>query len=75
MAVLLIFVQFLTMTVAVDAIALQTRGTIATDLIVGLPETVPSGIEGDVYEAYQPYLDVNGNTKYVLCPRFPGNRA
>jgi hypothetical protein len=87
MAVLSIFVRFLALSVAVEAIALQRQGTIATDLIVGLPEAVPSGIEADVYEAYQPYLDVingcipypavdvNGNTKYVLPARFLSNRT
>lgn len=43
------------------------RGTIASDEIVGFPQTVPSGTTGDVYLAYQPYLYVvNG------CVPFPG---
>ena len=54
---------------------LQNRGTIASDEIVGFDQTVPSGITGEVYLAYQPYLyvvngcvpfpavDAEGNTK------------
>jgi len=43
------------------------RGTIASDEIVGFDETVPSGTEGTLYLAYQPYLKVvNG------CVPFPG---
>lgn len=43
------------------------RGIIASDEIVGFPQTVPSGTTGDVYLAYQPYLYVvNG------CVPFPG---
>jgi hypothetical protein len=56
---------------------LERRGTIASDEIVGFPETVPSGTVGDVYLAYQPYLyvengcvpfpavDAEGDTKYA----------
>lgn len=54
------------------------RGTIASDQIVGFPQTVPSGTIGAVYKAYQPDLfvangcvpfpgvDASGNTKSVL---------
>jgi hypothetical protein len=45
---------------------LSRRGTIASDEIVGFDQTVPSGITGEVYLAYQPYLYVvNG------CVPFP----
>lgn len=45
---------------------LSRRGTVASDDIVGFPETVPSGITGEVYLAYKPYLHVvNG------CVPFP----
>jgi hypothetical protein len=47
--------------------ALSRRGTVASDEIVGLPQTVPSGTIGEVYLAYQPDLYVvNG------CVSFPG---
>jgi hypothetical protein len=47
--------------------ALSRRGTVASDEIVGLPQTVPSGTVGEVYLAYQPDLYVvNG------CVPFPG---
>jgi Necrosis inducing protein (NPP1) len=82
MAVLSRFLQFsfaLVATVAVNAtpFTIDRRGTIASDEIVGFPETVPSGETGVVYEAYQPYLyvvngcvpfpavDAEGDTKYV----------
>lgn len=45
---------------------LERRGTIASDEIVGFAQAVPSGITGEVYLAYQPYLKVvNG------CVPFP----
>jgi len=56
---------------------LNSRGEISHDGVVGFPETVPGGIIGDVYEAYQPFLkvvngcvpfaavDAAGNTGYV----------
>jgi hypothetical protein len=45
---------------------LQSRGTIASNKIVGFSQTVPSGTVGDVYLAYKPYLYVvNG------CVPFP----
>lgn len=55
---------------------LHKRAIIDHDAVVGFPETVPSGATGDLYEAYQPFLDVvngcvpfpavdaEGNTKY-----------
>jgi hypothetical protein len=46
------------------------RTTVASDAIVGFSQTVPSGEEGDIYTAYQPYLDVvNG------CVPFPAVNA
>ncbi|KAJ5301654.1 hypothetical protein PENANT_c002G11523 [Penicillium antarcticum] len=47
--------------------ALSRRGTVGSDEIAGLPQTVPSGTVGNVYLAYQPDLKVvNG------CVPFPG---
>lgn len=63
---------------AVNGNPLSRRGTRPTSTIVGLPETVPDNITGQLYQAYQPYLevlngcvpypavDVDGNTKYNL---------
>lgn len=52
--------------VIASPVQLETRGTVASDEIVGFPETVPTGTVGTVYEAYQPYLYVaNG------CVPFP----
>lgn len=70
MAVLSTLLVGLVATVAVNATpflpTLQSRGTIGSDDIVGFPQTVPSGTVGDVYLAYQPFLDVvNG------CVPFP----
>jgi hypothetical protein len=76
MTFLISLVQVLLLSAAVNAKLLQRRGTIPNDQIVGLPEAVPAGTVGSVYEAYQPFLDVyngcvpfpavdaNGNTKY-----------
>jgi len=45
---------------------LWRRGTLPHDQVKGFAEAVPAGTVGDVYEAYQPYLDVvNG------CVPFP----
>lgn len=78
MALLLTFVQLLVAAVAVNASPLSwllRRGTLPNSQVVGLTEAVPAGITGDVYEAYQPFLevvngcvpfpavDINGNTK------------
>lgn len=47
--------------------AISRRGTVASDEIVGLTQTIPSGATGDLYLAYQPDLYVvNG------CVPFPG---
>lgn len=46
--------------------SIHRRGKIASDEIVGFPQTVPSGTTGDIYLAYQPRLKVvNG------CVPFP----
>ncbi|EED23782.1 NPP1 domain protein, putative [Talaromyces stipitatus ATCC 10500] len=59
---------------------LVARGTIDSDKVVGFPQTVPSGITGEVYLAYKPYLkvvngcvpfpavDAEGNTNAGLKP-------
>lgn len=55
-----------TLPLAIARPSLSRRGTIGSDEIVGFAQTVPSGTVGDVYLAYQPYLDVvNG------CVPFP----
>ena len=71
---------FATASVTATPLSLQSRGTIASDEIVGFAQTVPSGTVGDVYLAYKPYLyvvngcvpfpavDAEGNTKYVTLP-------
>lgn len=53
-------------TVSATPVQIQQRGTIGNDEIVGFAQTVPSGTEGSLYLAYQPFLDVvNG------CVPFP----
>jgi len=79
MAILAGFLQLLLATTVVHASPLSflwRRSVLPNDQIVGLPETVPDGIAGELYEAYQPFLDVYngcvpspavdaaGNTKY-----------
>lgn len=63
-----------------QASSLAPRAVIDHDQVEGLPETVPNGIKGDVYKAYQPYLkvfegcvpfpavDAEGNTGYLTSP-------
>ena len=78
MAILSRFLQLsigLLATVAANPI--DRRGTIASDKIVGFPQTVPAGELGALYLAYKPYLyvyngcvpfpavDAAGDTKYV----------
>ncbi|CAG7966500.1 unnamed protein product [Penicillium olsonii] len=60
--------------------ALSRRGTVDSDQLVGLPQTIPSGATGDLYSAYQPHLkvvngcvpfpavDAEGNTNAGLNP-------
>lgn len=50
----------------ISAAAFQPRATIASDQIVGLPATVPSGATGAAYKAYQPFLYVSNG-----CVPFP----
>lgn len=66
--------------VAVNASPVEHRSVIASDAVVGFPETVPSGTVGAVYEAFKPYLkvvngcvpfpavDASGYTGYVSPP-------
>jgi len=77
MVIISIFLQLLLSAIKVSGKPLQLRGTVSNDEIIGLAQAVPSGTEGSVYLAYQPYLnvingcvpfpavDINGNTKYV----------
>ena len=68
MAVLSTLLSVIAALVAVNAtpVQLQSRGTVSSDSIVGLPQAVPSDTEGALYLAYQPYLYVvNG------CVPFP----
>jgi hypothetical protein len=83
MAVLSLFLKisfgFLA-TVLAHAAALQPRGTIPSDEIVGFAQTVPDGTVGNIYLAYKPDLYVvngcvpfpavnaAGDTKSVTCP-------
>ncbi|OJJ45129.1 hypothetical protein ASPZODRAFT_100336 [Penicilliopsis zonata CBS 506.65] len=63
---------FLLLATVLPALAnpLERRTTIASDEIVGFPQTVPDNTTGDVYLAYQPYLYViNG------CVPFPAVNA
>jgi hypothetical protein len=58
----------------------QRRGTVGSEDIVGLPETVPDNTDGTLYLTYKPFLyrvdgcdpypavDAEGNTKYVFPP-------
>lgn len=55
---------------------LHPRASIDSDKLIGFNTTVPDGIKGEVYRAYQPHLyvvngcvpfpavDAEGNTKY-----------
>lgn len=57
---------------------LRRRDTVGSDDIVGLSETVPDTVAGQLYLKYKPYLyrqsgcvpypavDADGNTKFVL---------
>ncbi|KAF7369763.1 putative necrosis and ethylene inducing peptide 2 [Mycena venus] len=70
---------------AVTAAPLWERASIASDAVVGFPQTVPSGTTGSVYLAYQPHLkvvngcvpfpavDAQGNTNAGLNPTGPTN--
>jgi hypothetical protein len=77
MAILPTFLRLLLAAIAANATPLQRRGTLPNSQVVGLAEAVPAGTVGNVYQAYQPFLDVyngcvpfpavdaNGNTKYA----------
>lgn len=64
----------LTVTNAVSGLVIP-RASINSDEVIGFDTTVPDGITGDVYQAYQPHLyvvngcvpfpavDAEGNTK------------
>ena len=80
MAILASFLQLLLITSVAQASPLSflwRRAVLPNEQIVGLSETVPDGIAGQLYEAYQPFLDVYngcvpspavdaaGNTKYL----------
>ncbi|KAH7327510.1 necrosis inducing protein [Rhexocercosporidium sp. MPI-PUGE-AT-0058] len=50
---------------AVNGNPLSRRATLPTSTIVGLPEAVPNNVTGQLYQAYQPYLEVlNGCVPY-----------
>ncbi|KAH8591767.1 putative necrosis and ethylene inducing peptide 2 [Bisporella sp. PMI_857] len=82
MAVIAAFLQLLLASSAVNAFPLLSflhrRAVLPNPNIISLPESVPAGVVGDVYEAYQPYLEVyngcvpspavdaNGNTNAGL---------
>lgn len=62
---------------AASGLPFAKRASIDHDAVVGFPETVPSGVTGDLYLKYKPYLKVfngcvpfpavqeNGDTKCV----------
>ena len=56
--------------VLASPVTLNTRAVIAHDAVVGFPETVPSGIAGQLMLKYKPFLKVfNG------CVPFPAVNA
>ncbi|KAE8354332.1 necrosis inducing protein [Aspergillus coremiiformis] len=56
--------KFILLTAALSQLA--HGGVIGHDKVAGFPETVPPGIVGDVYKAYQPLLSVTSG-----CVPFP----
>jgi hypothetical protein len=62
---------------------LFSRAVIAHNAVVGFPQTVPSGLNGELYLKYKPYLEVSngcvpfpavnaaGDTGYVLSLTLP----
>ena len=52
--------------VAAFAAPLERRAVINHDAVVGFPETVPSGLLGQLYLKYKPFLKVDGG-----CVPFP----
>lgn len=61
MAILASFLPLLLAATAINASPLSfiwRRAVLPNAQMVGIPETVPDGISGQLYEAYQPFLDV-----------------
>lgn len=52
--------------VASIAAPVERRDPINHDAVVGFPETVPSGVRGELYLKYKPYLQIDGG-----CVPFP----
>lgn len=67
--------------------SIEKRAVINHDAVVGFPQTVPSGLTGQLYLKYKPYLkvdngcvpfpavDSSGNTGYVFGCHTAGIRA
>ncbi|KAK6581888.1 hypothetical protein PZA11_005585 [Diplocarpon coronariae] len=66
MSILSRVVQALVVVAAVHGSPLERRGTVPSNQIVGLPEAVPNNVTGELYKAYQPFLQVQGG-----CVPFP----
>jgi hypothetical protein len=64
--------QLLAAATAVSAFPLNlfSRAVINHDAVVGFPQTVPSGLAGQLYLKYKPYLEV-----YNGCVPFPAVNA
>ena len=56
--------------VSATPLSLSSRAVINHDAVVGFPQTVPSGIVGNLYLKYKPYLEV-----YNGCVPFPAVNA
>ncbi|KAF2002084.1 NPP1-domain-containing protein [Amniculicola lignicola CBS 123094] len=63
---IVIGISFITGTLSSPINSLNSRAVISHDAVVGFPQTVPSGIVGDLYLKYKPYLEV-----YNGCVPFP----
>lgn len=48
------------------AAPVERRDPINHDAVVGFPQTVPSGVRGELYLKYKPYLKIDGG-----CVPFP----
>lgn len=55
---------------AAIAAPLEARAVINHDAVVGFPETVPSGLTGQLYLKYKPWLKV-----FTGCVPFPAVNA
>ena len=53
-------------TALASPLSLSPRAVIAHDQVVGFPQTVPSGLNGQLYLKYKPYLEVSNG-----CVPFP----